>query len=203
MLNYNRWILTALLSVGIMGTSALGKTKLVQSWADPSAANYQFSKVLAVAVVERPEIRRTAEGAIVKNMKNIRAVPSYTILETGAGRDIESAKRKVREGGFDGAIVVRFFNVGDKLQYAAPNFPNNTYTSYWSFYNYAWPTTADPGYLKYDLIVQIETLFYSVKDDKILWSAISETSNPQNATALIDGIAKVISKELRKKGIIK
>jgi len=195
-----RYMLTALLSAGMICTSALGKTKLVQSWADPSVKSYKFSKVLTVAVIEAPEIRRIAESAMARNIKKFKAIPSCTVLEKGEERDVEAAKRKLRAEGFDGAVVLRMVSGDNKIQYVAPTMPD-PYLSYWSYNTWAWPINATPGYIKYDQIVQLETLFYSIKDGKLLWSGVSETSNYGDVSNLIDQIAKVIAKELDKKGI--
>jgi len=57
--------------------------------------------------------------------------------------------------------------------------------------------------MRYKLNLQIETLFYSLTDDKRLYVSVSETTNPQSPADLVDQIAKVIGKELQKKGIVK
>ncbi len=196
---HHRWILS--LAV-LVCTNAFAKTKLVQSWADPSAAGYAFNKVLAMAVIENAEIRRVAEAAIVKNIKRAKAIPSCTVLAQGDERDVESLKRKVREQGFDSAVVIRMADVNHKVQYVAPNVPD-PYTSYWAYNTYAWPLGGTPGYVKHDQILQVEMLFYSVTKDKLLWSGVIESSNPVNPVQLIDDMAKVIAKELKKKGIVK
>ncbi len=195
-----RYVLAALLSVGMICTSASGKTKLVQSWADPSVKNYKFSKVLTVAIIDAPEIRRIAESAMARNIKKFKAVPSCTVLQKGEETDVETAKKKLREQGFDGAVVLRLVSGDNKIQYVAPTMPD-PYLSYWSYNTWAWPINATPGYIKFDQIVQLETLFYSIKDDKLLWSGVSKVSNFRNVSELVDDIAKVIAKELDKKGI--
>lgn len=199
---HSRWVSALVLAVLVSGTIASGKTKLIQSWADPAAAGYKFTKFVAVAVIDHPDLRSAAEAAMVRNIKRVEAVPSGKVLQEADRRDVESAKKRLREQGFDGAVVMRLIPVGDKVQYVAPDFPT-LYTGYWSYYNWAMPLTVAPGRVKYDRIAQVETLFYSLKDDKLLWSGVSETSNPDNPGDLIDQIAKVIAKELRKNRIIK
>ncbi len=196
----NRYVLAALLSAGMICTSASGKTKLVQSWADPSVKTYKFSKVLTVAIIDAPEIRRIAESAMARNIKRFKAVPSCTVLEKGEERDAETAKRKLKQEGFDGAVVLRMVTGENKIQYVAPTMPD-PYLSYWSYNTWAWPINTTPGYIKFDQIVELETLFYSIKDGKLLWSGVSKVSNFRNVSELIDDIAKVIAKELDKKGI--
>jgi hypothetical protein len=196
----NRYLLAALLFAGMMCTGALGKTKLIQSWADPSVKSYKFSKVLTVAIIDAAEIRRIAESAMARNIKKFKAIPSCTVLEKGEERDVETAKRKLKQEGFEGAVVLRMVSGDNKIQYVAPTMPD-PYLSYWSYNTWAWPINATPGYIKFDQIVELETLFYSIKDDKLLWSGVSKVSNFRNVSELVDDIAKVIAKELDKKGI--
>ncbi len=132
-----RWPLILVLSATILAANLLAKTKLVQSWADPSAAGYTFSKVLAMAVMDNADIRRAAEDAIVGNIKRVKAIPSSTVLKQGEERDVESLKRKLREDGFDSAVVLRLFDASQKTQYVAPNVPD-PYTSYWAYNSYTW-----------------------------------------------------------------
>jgi|WetSurSiteA1Bulk_404760.scaffolds.fasta_scaffold09741_2 hypothetical protein len=197
----NRWMLAVLLFAGIMGTNALGKTKLIQSWADPSAPNYRFTKMIVIAMIEHAETRRTAEATIAKHIKRAKAIPSCTVLQKDEERDVEKTKQRLLKEGFDGVVVLRLYVAGEKVQYAAPNLPSY-YWNYTSYSNYAMPMVTS-GYVKYDRIVQVETLFYSLTDDKLLWSGISETKNPEDVSTAVDAIAKVIEKEFKKKGIIK
>ncbi len=193
--------MSVLFMIGLLVPLAQGKTKLVQSWADPTAANHQFKKVIAMAVIDNAELRRRAEDAMVRNIRKVQAVASYTIVAPGEEKNIEVLKRKLREGGFDSAVVLRLFSVDDKSQVFAATVPN-AYTSYYSYRAWAWPNVA-PGGVKYERVVELETLFYSLTDDKRLYSAVSKTKNPEDALQLIDEIAKVIGDELRKKGIAK
>jgi hypothetical protein len=193
-------MLAALLTIGMICTSASAKTKLIQSWADPSVKSYQFTKVLTVAIIDAPEIRRIAESAMARNIKKFKAIPSCTILEKGEERDPETAKRKLKQEGFDGAVILRMVTGENRIQYVAPTMPD-PYLSYWSYNTWAWPINATPGYIKLDQIVELETLFYSIKDGKLLWSGVSKVSNFRNVSELVDDIAKVIAKELDKKGI--
>jgi hypothetical protein len=190
------------LLAGFLCTNLSAKTKLVQSWADPAAANYQFSKVLTLAVIENNELRSRGESAMAKNIKRVKAVPSYTVLPKEEVRDMERAKAKLKAEGFDSAVVARFLPGQTKVQYVAGWAPD-PYVNYWSYTNFIWPTGATPGYVKYDQILQVEMTFYSLSQDKLLWIGVLESSNPKDASALIDDIAKVIAKEHQKKGLFK
>jgi hypothetical protein len=88
------------------------------------------------------------------------------------------------------------------VQYVAGWAPD-PYVNYWAYTNFVWPTGATRDQVRYDQIVQVEMLFYSLSQNKLLWNGVLESSNPQDASKLIDDIAKVIAKELQKKGLFK
>ncbi len=197
-----RNLIVGLFALFLLMPLASGKTKLKQSWAAPNAGSYQFKKIIAVTVIQNPDIRRIAEEAMVRNIRTIQAVPSYKVLAPGDEKDMELVKRKLKEGGFDSAVVLRFVSADDKVQYVAPTLPD-PYLSYWAYNNWAWPITATPGYIRADRFAQLETLVYSLTDDKPVFSGVCETSNPESPSKLIDEIAKIIGKELRNKGVVK
>jgi hypothetical protein len=53
-----------------------------------------------------------------------------------------------------------------------------------------------------DTIVSIETNVYSVTEDKLLWSGLSETFNPANTVQLVTDVAKAVRGALQKQGLI-
>ena len=194
-------LLLLLISLSLVFLTGCDKSKLIHSWADPDAGNYQFTKPIVVFVMEDKEIRETAEEAIVRNVKKVQAYPSYIVLREGELKDTEKAKARLREDGYDGAIVVRLVGIESNIDYAAAPSPNY-YHSYYDYYNTAWLGAAyTKSYVREERIIRLETVLFSITDDKLLWQGISESKNPETVSGLIDEIAEVIGKELRKQGI--
>jgi hypothetical protein len=52
-----------------------------------------------------------------------------------------------------------------------------------------------------DALVTIETLIFSVPQNKLLWAAVSETKNPKSARQLLADLVKTTAKELQKQGL--
>jgi hypothetical protein len=50
-------------------------------------------------------------------------------------------------------------------------------------------------------VVSVETNVFSVPDEKLLWSGISESFNPQDVARTVDEIADAVSRELRQQGL--
>lgn len=189
-----------LISVFLAGCD---KSKVIHSWADPDASGYSFTKPIAVAAFKDKQLRETTEDAIVRNIKKVKAFPSYLVLKEGEMDDVEAAKKRLLADGYDGAVVMRLAWIENKADFVAATYPNYYY-NYWSYYSTSWSGAPySPAYVREDRIVQIETTLFSITDNKLLWVGVSESKNPESVSNLVDEIAEVIGKELRKKGIIK
>jgi hypothetical protein len=177
-------------------------TKVVQKWVAPDVANYQFKHILTICIIKDEEIRRTVEDNLAAQAKKDNAFQSYNILVEADLRDKEQAKRKIQEMGFDGAVVMRPLSVKDRVTYVSGSYPAY-YGSFWGYYGYAWPTLYMPDYVYTDKIVQVETMIFSIKDDKLLWTSTTESTNPESARDVVAGVAKAIYKEAKKRGMVK
>jgi hypothetical protein len=170
-------------------------TTLTSTWKEPGAGPIQFRKVLVVAPSRDPNVRRSAEDEMVREIKSAHAVASYTFIpETELGND-EAIRARARAAGFDGAVVMRVVSV-DKEATWVPGV--------WSGGIYAyggWPAY-DPGYTRIDTYVRVETNVYSVADDKLLWASASRTTNPSSVRDLVDDTAEAVAKEMKKQGLL-
>jgi hypothetical protein len=61
-----------------------------------------------------------------------------------------------------------------------------------------------PDYLREDTTVRVETNFYvaSSSDGELIWTGTSESFNPKSAKKVINGLVKLIVKELTKQNIL-
>jgi len=190
---------------GLGMVSCSASTTLKNSWRDPTVTGpLEFNKVLVVMLTKDGSTRRTVEDDLVKRITahhKVEAVPSYTILMESDLRDKEHAKQIIKDAGFDGAVALRVVGVVKEVNYVPGSYPS-PYYNFWGYYDYAWPAVYDPGYLQTDTIVNIETLVYSLKDDKLVWTGTTESFNPSNLDDLVAGIGAAVSADMRKEGLI-
>ena len=180
----------------------LGGTRIIQRWVSPDVAKYQFDHVLTICITKDQSTRQMVEDAMAARARKGNALPSYNILQEAELRDREQAKRKILQMGFDGAVIMRPLRVEDRVNYVPGSYPPY-YGSFWGYYGWAWPNLYTADYVYTDKIVQVETTIFSIKDDKLLWTTLSETTNPESARDVVLGVAKAIGKEARKRGLIK
>jgi hypothetical protein len=52
------------------------------------------------------------------------------------------------------------------------------------------------------MVVQIETLVYSLSKDKLLWRGVSRTKNPLGAKVVVREITEQAIKTMKKQGLV-
>jgi len=181
-------------------------TKIISSWRDPEKRIHkgEWSKVLVVALLRKETNQRRAEDEMVKFLKG-KGVKSYLYLDESFNkRDEEALRAKIKKDGFDAAITMRLIDVEKEKVYSPEQhymYPvyYHDFTTYYNR-NLAFDTT--PGSYSVSRKYIIETVIYSIADDKIIWSGITETFNPKDVEKLTDEIADVIHKKMIEDGFI-
>ena len=208
-----RMPMLALVAAAALSAGGCATTKLTDAWKAPDApAKFDFKKILAACVTGDDAMRRTAEDYLVLRIGPDRTTPSYKVVPASETQDMEKAKARVKEAGFDGAIVLRVVSVDQEDTYAPPAYTGGVgvpagyyggyYGSFWGDWGTGWPMVYDPGYIKSDRVVRVETLVYSVTDDKLLWGARTQTTNPASVLRAVDDIADAVAARLKKDGLI-
>jgi hypothetical protein len=60
----------------------------------------------------------------------------------------------------------------------------------------------DPGSVRSDTIVRIQTNIYRIHDGKLLWSGVSRTMNPRNVEGLAKDVFRDVVGGLRDDGLL-
>jgi hypothetical protein len=170
-------------------------TRLEKSWADPSLTPETiktFDKVLVVIPLNDATSQRIAEDKMVALLQNVEAVQSYIYL-TDDDTDQNLVEQKMKDDGFDGAILMRLKDVEKETTYQPG-------TSYGGWYGHRYYT---PGYYSENTTFMVETNLYSLESGKLLWSGTTSTLNPSKLDKTIDDIFATLRYEWQKKGLIK
>jgi hypothetical protein len=181
-------------------------TKIVSSWREPDKQVIieNLHKVLVVALFKDETSRRKAEDEMVQYLAG-KGVASYTYLVASVIKQNEEAIRyKIKMDGYDGAVTMRLVDV-DKEKVYVPN--SNMYPVYYrnfsSYYFRTWPYYSAPDNYATTKTYTVETNVYSIKEDKIIWSGLTETTNPEGVEKMTEEITKVVYKAMIKEGFIK
>ena len=130
----------------------------------------------------------------------------YTIMP-GASPGNEAEVRATLDGlGFAGAVVMRPVEETTEIVSSSSFYNSPPYRGLWGgYYNYGW---ADPWRVvvledvRTETIVSIETLVYSLRQNKLVWGGQSRTKKPSSVDRLFSITAEQVTKELQRRGLL-
>lgn len=131
-------------------------------------------------------LRRIVEDALTRKLlqRGVRAMPAYAVLEGNELADRDRARTALLARNIDGVIVIRLLGT--------QTYPGQPMASTW---NGEWPIVYE-DYTFESPIVRVETTLFSVRDDKLLWSAQSKTVEPQIIDEVVDGVTSLVAATL-------
>jgi hypothetical protein len=193
--------------IATMMMASCNSTQITSSWREPNKTLTinELNKVLVVALFNNETNRHLAEDQMAGYLKG-RAIVSYDYFSDKFNRtNEESIRETIREAGFDGAVTMRLIDVEKEKLYLPsneplyPSYSRNFPAFYYRNYNYY----QQDDYFRTTRTYIVETNVYSIKEDKIIWTALTRTTDPKGVDKLTGQIAKVIYKRMLKEGFIK
>jgi len=189
--------------------SACASTNFSSTWRAPDAkpGTFKGKKVVAVFVSQDEALRRGVEEtlAVELNKRGAEGVPAYEIIPTPEIKDEAKAKARITEAGAAGVVALRLVGREQEVSGSAGGYyAAAPYTGVWGgYWGYGWGGIYDPGYLRTDTILHVETLVYSLEQNKLVWAGQSKTTNPSNVDAFIKDLVGKVAAEMKKSGLIK
>ena len=190
---------------------ACSATTFNSSWKAPDAQpiNFAGQRVLALVVSPNEGNRRAAEEALARELTalGVQGVPGYTVLPTEVvqSKDRETGRSMVEKSGVVGVVSMRLVGK-DKEITSTPGMWSTApyYGSYWGgYYGYGWGAVYDPGYIRTDTILSVETLVHDLKQNKLVWAGQSATTNPSDADKFVRELVGKAASEMKKQGLIR
>ncbi|ULQ55555.1 hypothetical protein KJS94_12960 [Flavihumibacter rivuli] len=197
--------ITMFFAVLLVLASACGpSTKVTKSWRDPgSTVNFDaLKKVLVISLVQNETSRRVVEDALAARLKG-KGVASYTLNNLPSSKESEDAViNALKAQGFDAVVVTRLVDIEKETSYV----PGTTYPSYYGrfggYYGYAYGAYGSPGYYTEDKVYSVETNIYTLNPDKLVYSCVTQTTNPSKLEKTINEIAQIVHDRMVQDGLI-
>jgi hypothetical protein len=175
--------------------ASCSSTNMTSTWTDPAAKGAAMSRIAVICLTRDPGLRRMAEDTAASHMANAQAIPSYQLLSDTDLQDRETVKSKLRAAGVNGVLVMRMAGVSERVSPA-------DYGSFDRYYGYAGTTVYGPGYAQTDTIVHVVSNLYSLDQNKLVWSGVSQTFDPASAREFMTSVSKEVAKSLQKDRLI-
>jgi len=199
-----RYTAIAVLLAGV--TLAAASTKFKSTWKAPGLEPVSFAgkRVVALVISDDDSLRVSSEEGLASELtdRGLNGVPSYRIIPKEEVKDPDKARGWFERAQAEGVVAMRLVDARKVQTYTPATWTGPYYGSLWGYYGYGWGSGMYiPPRVDEDALVTIETLIFSVPQNKLLWAAVSETKNPKSARQLLADLVKTTAKELQKQGL--
>ncbi len=202
----NKITLTTLITTALISLSC-SSTKITSSWKEPDkkVVIKKLNKVLVVALFKDETSRHKAEDQMASYLDG-KGIVSYNYLDANFNKaNEELLKKKIKADGFDGAVTMRLVDVDKEKIYTPGNitYYPTYFRSFSGYYYRSWSNYSTPGYYSTTKTYTIETNVYSINEDKIIWSGLTETTNPAGLQKMTEDVANAVYKRMLKEGFLR
>ena len=193
---------------------ATATTDITGSWRSERAGIEPVNSVLVTALTGRTNVRQTVENdlAAALQQNGVRTLKSLDVLpptfSNGREPDREELMEKINGTDVDAILTVALLDKETETRYVPGSYGYEPiprfgyYGRFWGYYTAWYPTLSSPGYYEEDKVYFIETNLYDADTEELLWSAQSETLNPNGLDEFSDEFAGVVLKKLRSDGLL-
>ena len=183
-------------------------TDIVHRWVLSGLPMPKFTKVMVASVMENYLVRQGFEDEMKKLLEKngVQAVQSYMVLPPKNEMMEGELRQRIKESVLDGVIVVRPKAVRQETEEVVTGgiwVPPPGYYSFYPYWNMAYGQFyATSWRTEENVIVRVEVNFYNVKDEKLVWSAETDTVYSKDFEKLGKDYAKTLVKQLKRDKVI-
>jgi hypothetical protein len=190
--------------------------QMLNSWVNREALPAgPFSTIFVLAITQNKAAQYAVENQLGKlfNSRGKKAVKSIDIFSVGFTENEQRTKEQmadaIKKAGCDAVFIVTLLDVKTEetyqpgTTYIPPTYEGyGSFYGYYGYYNHQFPVVYEQGYYTTDKTYFLETNFYDLSTDKLLWSIQSDAYNPSSLESWFNGYSKLLLKQLKKEGLI-
>jgi hypothetical protein len=192
--------------------SGCASIKLVDAWKDESYTKLPIQKILIVMTAEDERSRRVAEDSVVSAFRTagVEAIAGYTFLPGAVKINEETIEKAIEGKGFDVVLITSHENTETTSVYVpgevrtevvgAPYYGGRAGRGGYNRREYR--TIEQPGYYQENKVVTLDTNLYETTGGGLIWSARSQSQNPQSVNDLVGPLGETIIKHLTLDGFL-
>ena len=187
-------------------------TTITGTW-EKENVEKEFSHVLVAALTSNVGAKSTIEehlGSVLQE-KGLESSTSIDLLPPRFIDD-ENQKQKIlntiKDDGIDAILTVSLIDSDTETRYVpgsttyAPYPAFRYYGNFWGYYSHWSPRLYSPGYYSEDKVYYIETNLYDAQTEELIWSAQSQTYNPENLERFSGDFSREIVERLVEDNIL-
>lgn len=154
-------------------------TKMGTVWVDKNYQGGKIKKIFVIGVSKDPTVRRVFEDEFVGQLKaqGTDAIPSYSQIPDEKMIDRPTVESKMKEMGADGVIVTTLVDQNTQKVERSTYYADRGWHGYYRHsYNATLVRHQTTSY-QYE-VFNLETKLYEIRDQKMIWSGLSDTQIP-------------------------
>jgi hypothetical protein len=180
--------------------------KFVAVWkaADVSRLNFLGKKVAALVITDDQSLQMSGEEALNRELtaRGVNGLAAYRIIPREELKSAEKAKGWFERAGIDGVVALRPVSRDTERTYTPAIWSSSYYQTFWGYYGYGWSGVYVPGSSSETTTIVVETLIFSVPQDRLLWAATSETKNPKQLQSFVKDLVTAAAGEMKKMKLV-
>ena len=201
--------ITVLLMAGCSSQKEVGTVNLTVQKENLPAKKY--ASVFIVALTMDPEARTAVENSVanIATARGLRAVKSIDAINIDLKNPRlvtrEEVTSKVKENNCEGLYVVSLVKKEESVDYTASTTTAApaTYVSWNGYYTDKQQRISGSYYYTVDRTYVLETRFFDVASEKLVWSAESKLFSPPTLKTFCGDYTATLMKQLKKEKVIK
>ncbi len=191
--------LVVVVFVGVL-FNGCASTKLTKTWVDKDFKGKTFSNILVIGVASEESNRRLFENRFVQQLKDVgvTAVSSADVIPIPADQKLkkEMLTQTVDKFNNDAVLITHIAGINKRKSYQPAVYTLGV--GYYGGYGYYHATRIKPSSVRSHTELCLETALYDVESEKLVWSGQSQTWETDSVRKLIDGVIKVVIKDIQK-----
>jgi hypothetical protein len=190
--------------------ASCASTSIQSTWMDPSFTGGPFKKIFVIGLARDVTSVRIFEDIMVARLQaaGVQAVPAYQLIPENAAVPEPVLEDAVRKSGADGMLMTRLLGVQTQVNASTvmvpgpmmgPGFgPGWGGPGWWGAYNSWWAVPQ----VTTTQIATAETTLFDASNRRIVWTATSQTFNPQSVQQEAPGLADQVIAALRGRNLL-
>ena len=195
--------LTSLLLLVLFGCAS---TTITGVWSDENYNQIPIQSVMVIGVAENQRNRNIFESEMAAEFekRGVKAIPSAKVL---GDQEItkENVVQAAEKSQVQAVLVTRLVGTKQEQVYQPPTtygVPDPYYRRWDSYYPHMYDYAYTPGYMATYTNVVLETSVFAVKEQSLIWSAASETFEPQNINEEIKKLSEILVRKMRESKLV-
>ncbi|HEY8659812.1 MAG TPA: hypothetical protein VIL78_12300 [Hanamia sp.] len=193
--------------------ASCSSSRITYSWKSEAVPAKNYNKIMVVGLLSDNDmdLREKMENHLVGDLET-RGYQAISSLKEYGPKSFENMKEadaldKLHNSGVDAVITIVLLDKKRERYYVPGRVYYSPYTIYqrrfWGYYSTIYGRIYSPDYYQVSTKYFWESNFYDMDSKELLFSAQTESFDPESAASLANEYGQMIVNEMAKKGIIK